>query len=180
MKDNKIFFSVSVLGGSAFFIRSMEECIKYYQLDYKEWQFILSRLWKVVDCRNYDSLSQWDELDGEIVPSVIMENIPYEKKELQATSEDEHDLLKKLYLKTPRLILDIINELFTMASSIIGSDFDQFSLWMVERINKLTHKLEVENIPIPETSILERSKIKDNNGLGCTLDKYEISQLLIK
>ena len=172
--NRNAFVSTSVKGRMAFVICCAENAVAFYQLNKGEWDFVLDILWGFMSLPKEKDFALWHENEGECVPWVIEGDVPYEKSDIAYLTKEQYYVLNKTYKNAPRVLNEIINHAFQIASfelygSIVGN-----SPVTMKYIEEVINLMTQENIPMPDAELFAKFSINENNGWGRSFTRKDV------
>lgn len=127
-----------------------------------EWMLILDTI------REYSSgdPGKWHYKMSELTPFSIEEDIPFERKDYQYFTLEEHNVLKKLYAKSGNPPKEIIGLIFEIGTKDLYSSITQKSPETLKMLERIIHLLNVNKCTIPNSDDLLKYSIEEQGGWG--------------
>lgn len=110
------FLEISIRGRVAFSILCLENAVKFYHYNTKEWGFIFDSLWTFCD----QNMAIWQESVAEITPSVVCEEVDFLKKGYRYHTKETHDHLQLVYSESHEVVLQIIDQIHELGITNIN------------------------------------------------------------
>ncbi len=169
------FKKISLLGRIAYSIRCFENTLLFLKYNIKEWEIVLVHLWNF-GSKQY--LDDWIYSVNEIIPDHLLEFKNYENHNFEYLSKEEFVYLYNLYKDSNKLINDVMELIYFIASSHIYTIIIGYGEESFNNLQILIEYMISNNIPLPEVDTFESLSFKENQGFGNKFNATSLSQLL--
>lgn len=151
----------------------LEKFLKVNSVDVmsKEWSLILENIWEYTQI---EKPGNWHYKMAELTPSSVEFDAPFNLKEFEYFTEEEHDHLKKTYKcvgKSTKKIIELIFEIGTLDLYSSITDCSPRTLSMLEEILNI---VEDNGLRIPSIDIFKEYHITTNKGWGNSFKRSDV------
>lgn len=163
------FVNISIRGRMAFAIICLENAIKHFKLDETQWIFIYKMLWRYTNT----NVGKWHEQMAECTPNGVL-NSTDDLSDLEFLNETEFWEINKLYQKTNKIILRIIDVIFYIGIKDLYTSITNGSQETLKYIQEIIDLLNNNNIALPNIKLFNQFPISENNGWGREFERADI------
>jgi len=166
-------YRVSGRGRIAYLTLCLEETLRFYGQDLRDWEGILRRMWSITDNEGNDWIFRWQNSVGELLPDMVL------RKGAEETASAEVKKARMLYERAGTAMI-VIYTIMDNASTIVSqwdpetAKYDPDALYIIEKVEET---MDVFGVPLPSDESIQLLLKKKDFSLGEPFDGMSLSYL---
>jgi hypothetical protein len=161
-------YNISIRGRVAYSALCLENAINKLKCKNSGWNSVLDIIWSFTSIQYVDD---WLYMISHVMPSSILED-DYEENEMLGF--DKYQEIKSLYHITPSVIFEILEFIYECGTVDLYGKIIDNSPKTLRIINDLEKIMKENEIPLPNTKVLEKYHFEENEGWGKTFNRQDL------
>ncbi|WP_188315914.1 deoxyribonuclease V [Chitinophaga agrisoli] len=167
------FKDLAIRARVAFGICCLEYAISHFQLEELNWALILPLLWSyTADTVN---TAIWGDQIAERMPSAILSDYPFDRKDIMWFELDTYEQLQQLYRQSNETVNELIYLVFRIGTQDLHTGVSRHSAQTLNYLQKIIRLMHENRLELPVITPFRQYPITEYNGWGRPFTREDLS-----